>query len=181
MVDAAGRAAETHCGDKTNRANVSRGSISVIHTFLSITVRFFLFPFFSSFLFFYGLLNNGNCRMCFCGAVRSGAAWSCFSPLNFLTGFHTAASVSPLDHSPITGQLGDLLALACGTPSRGWSQSQDWWSLVRKGAGAQARSLLESRYNEKLPVAGSVIKLSSSLALSLFSFFILREEGKIFI
>lgn len=88
--------------------------------------------------------------------VRRGAELP-FTP-QLPHGFQTAASPY---HFPITGQLGDLLALACGTPSRGWSQSQDWWSLVRKGAGAQARSLLESRYNEKLPEAGSVIKLSS--------------------
>lgn len=34
-------------------------------------------------------------------------------------------------------------------------------ALFGREAGAQARSLPEGRYNEKLPVAGSVIKLFS--------------------
>lgn len=113
--------------------------------------------------------------MCLCGGVRSGAVWSFPS-----TSSRLSRSVSP-DHSPITGQLGDLLALACGTPSRGWSQSQDWWSLVRKGAGAQARSLLESRYNEELPVAGSVIKLSSWADFLSLSFFLVGGKKFFFI
>lgn len=80
MVDAAGRAAETHCGNKTNRANVSRGSISIIHTFLSITVRFFfssLFSFLFSF-FFKGYSTTatvGCVSVELSGPARRGAAF----------------------------------------------------------------------------------------------------------
>lgn len=88
--------------------NKTNDSMS-IHTFLSITMSFFR------------LLNNRNCKMCLCGGVRSDAELPVTPQLPH--GFKTAASPY---HFPITGQLGDLLALACGTPSRGWSQSQDW-------------------------------------------------------
>lgn len=129
-----------------NKTNVPQGSRS-IHTFLSITMRF---------LGYSTTATVGRVSVEMSGPARRGTELPAL--LNFLTASQTAASPY---HFPITGQLVDLLALACETPSRGWNKSQDWSSLVRKGAGAQARSLLEGRYNEKLPVAGSVIKLFS--------------------
>ena len=79
----------------------------------------------------------------------------------------------PPNTSPLPGQLGDLLALACETPSRGMEPepgigeaSARWEGSKERRRGLCRRVDIMKNY----PVAGSVIKLSSGA----FFFFFLK-------